>query len=705
MTPAGLAIHCETGAIACEPAVNEPPLLNRLGAETSPYLLQHAANPVDWYPWSEEALETARREDKPVLLSIGYSACHWCHVMAHESFEDPATAERMNALFVNVKVDREERPDLDRIYQLAHHVLSRRPGGWPLTVFLNPHNQLPFFIGTYFPRQPRYNLPGFVPLLEQAAGYYRSNRAELEQQNAALQQFLDDLPRHRGAPGELAQRLIDAATAELQKDFDADHGGFGGAPKFPHTSALQFLLERWQAGGRTDQAVLHAVVFTLGKMAGGGIYDQIGGGFCRYSVDAWWEIPHFEKMLYDNGPLLTLYACAWLVTGDAELREVAEQTGAWVMAEMEAPEGGYYASLDADSEGAEGRYYLWRRDQVRELLSADQARLVEAYYGLNQGPNFEGSWHLGRSGGDLAALAAAFGLAERQGRDLLAAARAKLLAARASRVRPGRDEKVLTSWNGLMIQGMAAAGRILGRADFVNSATRALAAVRRHCWRDGRLLAVYKDGQARFPAYLDDHAFLLDACLELLQCRWCGATLEWAVALADALLERFHDGVDGGFYFTAHDHESLVHRPKPLADESMPAGCAVAASALLRLGHLLGRSGYLEAVESGLRAAVGAVADYPLGHASLARALQLHLQGPRVVILRGLAEAMEPWQDLVRRCYDPRLLCLPIPSAATGLPEPLGRWNTDLPVAAQICDSGRCLPPVTYLEEFAELLG
>jgi uncharacterized protein YyaL (SSP411 family) len=674
---------------------------NRLAGETSPYLLQHAANPVDWYPWGEEALERARREDRPILLSIGYSACHWCHVMAHESFEDEATAERMNALFVNIKVDREERPDLDKIYQLAHQLLSRRSGGWPLTVFLNPHNQLPYFTGTYFPPRPAHNLPAFVNVLEQAAGYYHSNKAELDHHNTALQDFLGSMHKRQGGGEGIAPspRLLDAADRSMAQHFDKEHGGFGGAPKFPHTSALQYLLERWHCSGRTDDGLRHMACFSLEKMARGGLYDQIGGGFYRYSVDGWWEIPHFEKMLYDNGPLLGLYAQVWQVSGNALCREVAEETGDWVMREMQSREGGYYASLDADSEGEEGRFYLWRRDAVRRLLSGPEFSLAAACYGLEGSPNFEGAWHLQRTA-DPAAVAGRLGLEPASARELLACAEAKLLTAREERVRPGRDGKILTSWNALMIQGMALAGRVLKRADFIDSAEWALGLLRHRLWQDGRLRAAYKDGQAKFPAYLDDHAFLLDACLELVQSRWSATTLEWARTLADVLLERFYDSQNGGFYFTAHDHETLMHRPKPLADESMPAGCGVAAAALMRLGHLLGEGRYLEAAERTLAAAVSAVAEYPLGHAALLRALQLRLHGVRTVIIRGQPEAMESWVEFAHSVYDPALLCLAIPREAGMLPQPLSQWNTDLPVAALVCESTHCLPPIVSFQEF-----
>ncbi len=415
-------------------------LSNRLAGETSPYLLQHQANPVHWQPWDEGALACARRADKPILLSIGYSACHWCHVMAHESFEDAAVAAEMNRRFVNIKVDREERPDLDLIYQSAHQLLTGRAGGWPLTLFLAPDG-VPFFGGTYFPKSPRYGLPGFVDVCRQVDAAYRERRGDIDRQSLSLRAALGStLPRSDGDRELDAQPLADVRHALLQS-VDAEFGGFGAAPKFPHPTDLDFLLR--QNAGRA------AALLTLSRMADGGIYDQIGGGFFRYSVDARWEIPHFEKMLYDNGPLLALYAQAWRLTGEARYLAVCEETAAWLMREMQAPAGGYYSSLDADTEGEEGRHYVWDRDELRSALTAEEWHAVESLWGMNGPPNFEHRhWHL-----RIAEAAHATDV------PLLAAARTKLFAARERRPRPGRDEKILASWNALTVSGMAQAAR------------------------------------------------------------------------------------------------------------------------------------------------------------------------------------------------------------------------------------------------------
>src|SRR5438874_1183750 len=487
---------------------------NRLAQETSPYLQQHAGNPVDWHAWGEEALARAREEDKPILLSVGYSACHWCHVMAHESFEDPAVAEVMNRLFVNVKVDREERPDLDQIYQLAHQMLAQRPGGWPLTMFLTPDGA-PFFGGTYFPKEPRYNLPGFPQLLERVERIYREHRDDIGRQNETILATFESM--QPGAPAhhsELSAAPIAAALRSLKTSFDSRYGGFGGAPKFPHPADFEFCLRRSSAAG--DGAAERVATYTLERMALGGIYDQLGGGFSRYSVDAQWQIPHFEKMLYDNGPLLRLYCDAWTVTKNPLFARVADETAGWVMREMQSPEGGYYSSLDADSEHEEGKFYVWDRDEVRSMLTAEEYAAFAPRYGLDRPPNFEKRhWHLRITG-------------PAENEPLLTAARAKLFAAREKRVRPGRDEKVLVSWNALAIRGMAHAGRVFGRPEWIASARKALEFIRSRMWRGRKLLATYKDGRAHLNAYLDDYAFLIAALLELMQAEFSRLDLQFA---------------------------------------------------------------------------------------------------------------------------------------------------------------------------------
>jgi uncharacterized protein YyaL (SSP411 family) len=498
-----------------------------------------------------------------------------------------------------------------------------------------PQDLRPFFAGTYFPRESRHGLPAFTHLLEQIERAYREQRGPIEEQNAALMHALAEL---EPSPGEIPDRApLEGARRQLAGSFDADHGGFGRAPKFPHPTNLEFLLRHWSAtavAGRPDIQALHMATHTLGRMIRGGLTDQLGGGFCRYSVDDLWMIPHFEKMLYDNGPLLALCCDAWAATGDVLFRDAAVATADWVIREMQSPEGGYWSTLDADSEGHEGRFYVWQRDQVRALLTAEEYPVFAACYGLDRPANFEGDWHL--HGWRTPAQAAEhLGLGEDRAAALVASAKAKLFAARETRVRPGLDDKVLTSWNALMIKGMARAARVLRRSDYLASAEKALGFLRRTLWRDGRLLATYRAGQAHLDAYLDDYATLMDALLDLLQTRWRHEDLDWAITLADVLLQDFADPRDGGFYFTAEGHADLIHRSKPLGDESMPSGNGVAAQVLQRLGHLIGEPRYLAAAAGTLRLAAIPMSRIPYAHASLLCALDEYLDPPETVIIRG----------------------------------------------------------------------
>ncbi|MGH8682140.1 MAG: thioredoxin domain-containing protein [Burkholderiales bacterium] len=668
---------------------------NRLAHETSPYLRQHADNPVDWHPWGEEALRRARDEDKPILLSIGYSACHWCHVMAHESFEDPAVAQAMNELFVNVKVDREERPDLDQIYQVAHQMFNQRGGGWPLTAFLTP-DQVPFFVGTYFPKTRRYGAPAFPELLERVSRYYREHKDDLAQQRRAVTAAFERIqPESAKHAGEFSGEVIAEAIGGLKQSFDGEHGGFGGAPKFPHPTDLELLLRRHAATG--DAHALHVAVFTLERMAEGGIYDQVGGGFSRYSVDATWTIPHFEKMLYDNGPLLRLYAEAWAATGTPLFARVAAETAGWIMREMQSPEGGYYSSLDADSEHEEGKFYVWTPGEVARLLTPEEYAVVAPHYGLDTQANFEGGhWHL-HIAQPLRAVAATLARTEEDCAELLETARAKLLAARERRVRPGRDDKVLVSWNALAIRGMARAAAVLGRDDWLTSARRALDFIQRTMWRDGRLLATYKDGRAHLNAYVDDYAFLLDAVLEMLQVDFRGPDLAFARALADALLGRFEDAGAGGFFFTSHDHESLIHRPKPGHDNATPSGNGVAAFALARLGHLTGETRYLDAARRAVAAFYPAMERYPGGFAALSIALEEQLAPPAVAVLRGAKAELAAWLRELAPEHRPQRVVVAIDDAEGDLPPALDKPAAPGRVNAYVCRGVTCLAPVSEM--------
>ena len=675
---------------------------NRLADETSPYLQQHAENPVDWYPWGEAAFRLAREHDKPVLLSVGYSACHWCHVMAHESFEDPDVANVMNELFVNVKVDREERPDVDQIYQSAHQIFNQGAGGWPLTAFLTP-DQTPFFVGTYFPKAARYGRPGFVDLLKRLAEIYRDSKADIEKQNEAVRDTFARM-HAAGAPRHEAYSrapIADAVTS-LARNFDDEHGGFGGAPKFPHAPDLELLLRQHAIDGTEEP--LRMATLTLERMAEGGIYDQVGGGFARYSVDERWLIPHFEKMLYDNGPLLSLYADAWKVTRNPLFARVVEETAAWVVREMQSPEGGYYSTLDADSEGEEGKFYVWTRAEAEAAMTRDEYAVAAQHFGLDGDANFEGKhWNL-HIAKPIADVAAALDLPLEQAERRLASARAKLFAVREERVRPGRDEKVLASWNALMIRGMVRAGAAFHRRDWLDSARRALEFVRATLWKNGRLVATYKDGKAHLNAYLDDYAFLLDALIEAMQASFRRADLEWARSLAEVLLARFEDRPSGGFYFTSDDHEPLLHRPKPGHDNATPSGNGIATFALQRLGHLIGEPRYLEAAERAIGAFYPAMRRYPGGFATMLSALEEHLRPTRVLVLRGPDHELVAWRRVLDEAYRPDLLTLSIPAGEPGLPPVLDKPAQPGTVNAYLCQGVTCSAAVTSLADLERLL-
>ena len=679
-------------------------MANHLINQTSPYLQQHAHNPVEWYPWGEEALSRARAEGKPILLSIGYSACHWCHVMEHESFEDEDTARVMNELFINIKVDREERPDLDKIYQFAYQLLNQRGGGWPLNMFLTPDDHTPFFAGTYFPPVPRHGMPAFVEVLKSVAVFYREHPEDVHQQNNSVREYLQRASEGR-APmgGEIDAAVLDEARRQLENSYDEEYAGFGAAPKFPHPTNIERLLRHWSVTGRADKQALSMARTTLHAMASGGIYDQLGGGFCRYSVDAQWMIPHFEKMLYDNGPLLVLYADAYVATGDAVFRRVVEETAAWVMREMQAPDGGYYSTLDADSEGEEGKFYAWRLAEVQQQLNDQEYAVVRRHYGLDSTPNFEGAWHLHVSR-SLEDVASELRLDVEAVQRSLSAARQKLFAVRESRIRPGRDEKILTSWNGLMIKGMAVAGRRLGNREWINSAESALEFVRENLWIDGRLLATCKDGKAHLMAYLDDYVFLADGVLALLEARWRDDDWQFLVTLMDTVLEHF-SAENGGFYFTADDHEKLIQRPRPWMDEATPSGNGIAAQVLLRLGYVLGEARYLDAAEATLRAAWQDVQGFPHAHNALLTAAEEWLYPTETVMLRGPQAALAEWTEALAADYAPRRLVLAIPDNAAPLPGALAAFPAPTTgVVAHVCREGRCLTPLSDLKALQEIL-
>ena len=677
---------------------------NQLQHSTSPYLRQHAQNPVHWYPWGEQALQLAEATGKPILLSIGYAACHWCHVMAHESFEDETTAALMNELFINIKVDREERPDLDKIYQLAQQILTQHSGGWPLTMFLTHDTQQPFFGGTYFPPAPRHGLPGFQDLLQRVAQYYREQQPQIRQQESALKQVFNDLLATVPCVEDLDSSPLHTAREKLHEQFDSEFGGFGSAPKFPHPRTLELLLRQWRASSGAEQPDLHALymcALTLTRMAEGGIYDQVGGGFFRYSVDKYWMIPHFEKMLYDNAELLRVYAQAATATGDPLFKRVTHETAQWILRDMRSPDGLFWSALDADSEGHEGRYYVWENTSLARLLTANEFAVLAHRYGLDSAPNFEQRWHL-HSYRSLDDTAKALNMPLADAEHELQHARHKLLALRAQRTLPSLDDNILTSWNALLIAGLCQAARCLDDSTLIDTACTATDQLRKAVWHEGRLYAVQAGGKTQHPAYLDDHAFLLAALLELLQTRWRSHDLQWAIELAETLLHRFSDDERGGFYFTANDHESLIVRSKSFVDEAIPSGNAIAAQSLLRLGYLLGESRYLQAAERTLRADWASVQDHPSSHASLLIALSEYLQAPQLIIIRGNPEEALQWQRSLNQLYKPERMVFAIPPDVD-LPAQLALKTASESTLAYLCQGNHCDAPVHSLEALIAL--
>ncbi len=689
---------------------------NLLGEESSPYLLQHADNPVHWHAWNKDSLLLAKQANKPILLSIGYSACHWCHVMAHESFEDQQTAEVMNSLFINIKVDKEERPDLDKIYQTAHSMLTERPGGWPLTVFLTPDTHMPIFAGTYFPPQAKHGLPAFQTLLQQISEIWQTRQTDIESQSAALQDTYTRIYQAtRPTDSDFNHAVIDIARNQVEKQFDAINGGFSGAPKFPHPAILEFTLKHWchtKKNGRPDPRILHSAIYTLEKMANGGVFDHLGGGFCRYSTDERWMIPHFEKMLYDNGPLLSLYSQAWKLNAEPLFYDAACGTADWVMREMQSAEGGYYSAQDADSEGSEGKFFVWSQDEINTILkqaeelegiTAEAIKLFRKRFGFNKNENFEGAWHL--HGYEAEALlakkskipAAVLHTQFQQIRQLF-------FTRREQRIHPDTDTKILCSWNGLMIHGMAMAGRLLQKPEYTESAMRAACYLKQHCWKDGQLFASIKDGKATLNAYIDDYAFLIYGLLELLQNQWNHELYSWAQQLADTLLSHFEDTEFGGFYFTSHQHEDLIQRLKSFSDDAIPAGNGIAALALNRLGLLSGKQHYIVSAENCLKSAWTSINSAPISHCALLNALSEYLTPPDILIIREQAVETDSektsWKQQAQQYYLPTTLVYTIPADETP-PKSLANKTpaADHGNIAYPCSGLQCFPAINTRSE------
>ena len=669
---------------------------NRLANETSPYLLQHAENPVDWYPWGEEALNRARNEDRPILLSIGYSACHWCHVMERESFENHDIAALMNEHFVNIKVDREERPDLDAVYMEAVQMLTGS-GGWPMTVFLTPEGR-PFYGGTYFPPEDRPGMPGFPRLLAAASQAYHTNKSEIDR---VTRQLSDQMGRTGQMPRgftPLTTEVMHGAYSQLATQFDHLNGGFGNAPKFPQPMTPEFLLRYYRHG--FNARALEMVELTLQKMAYGGMYDQVGGGFHRYSTDAYWLVPHFEKMLYDNALLARLYLHAWQITGNSEYRRITEETLDYVLREMTDSAGGFYSAQDADSEGVEGKFFVWTPDELRPLLGED-ADLIMGYYGVTERGNFEGS-NILNVPVPPAQFANRMDLAEDNLSDTIARARAILLEVREQRIHPLLDDKVLTSWNGLMLRAFAEAGAALGRSDYVDAA-RGNAAFVLDNMRDanGRILRTWRNGEAKLLGYLEDYACLADGLIALheatLEPRW----LVEAVSLADGMVDLFWDDAVGGFYDTGSDHEQLVIRPRDVFDNAQPCGGSVASDVLLRLGVITGNDDYSSKGATPLRALQQLLGRAPGATGHWLAALDFYVSLPREIVIVGStdADSTRSMLNAVNSRFMPN-------KVAVGMADPDNPPLKDSPLlehramqdgqpTAYVCENYACQLPVT----------
>src|SRR5215207_7539581 len=609
-------------------------MTNRLAQETSPYLLQHKNNPVDWYPWGEEALEKARAEDKPILLSVGYSACHWCHVMERESFEDEATAEIMNKHFVNIKVDREERPDVDSIYMSAVQAMTRH-SGWPMTVFMTPAGA-PFYGGTYFPPVPSRGMPSFKQVRLSLADAYANRREEVLASAENVREFLKESSTASIPRSEVSEGLLTHAANALAGQIDNRFGGFDGAPKFPQAMNLEVLLRHHKRTG--ERSALDGVELTCRQMAKGGIYDQLGGGFSRYSVDGYWLVPHFEKMLYDNALLSRLYLETYQATGDTFYRRIAEETLDYVLRDMTSEEGGFYSAEDADSEGEEGKFYVWTPDELEATLDPDEVSLAARYWDVTERGNFEGKniLHVARPP---EAVADEFGLSTEELFARIATIRAKLFAVREERVRPGRDEKILAAWNGLMLRSLALASRVIGREDYLEAAIKNATFIVEKLKEDGRIHRSYKGGRARFNGYLEDYAMAADGLVALYEATFDTRWLLEADALLDAVSELFWDEKKRAFYDTPADHEELVTRPRDVYDNATPSGTSVAAEVLLKLALFLDRGDYRQRAEDVLEKLAGGMEKVPSGFGRLLCALDLSTSETREVAIIGDPEA------------------------------------------------------------------
>ncbi len=683
--------------------------MNQLSKESSLYLRQHAENPVNWHPWGSAALDAAKNENRPILLSIGYSACHWCHVMAHESFEHEETARLMNGLFVNIKVDREERPDLDRIYQLSHQLLTGRGGGWPLTVFLDPVEHIPFFAGTYFPLEARYGMPSFRDLLTRVHQWYKQNHKEVMGQNNKLREAITAINQptltiNTEAGDHREALILQTATQQLLSRHDPVNAGYGNAPKFPQAPLLGAVNALSRPVSETSGALLaKSLEFTLETMAHSGLRDHLDGGFFRYCVDATWTIPHFEKMLYDNAMLLPLYAEGARRWSNPLMKEAAEGIASWLQTSMGHASGGYAASIDADADGEEGSFHVWHKDEIEQLLPDSTRQIFCRSYGLDQPPNFEGkAWHLVRRC-SAAELAEAMDSSEQDIEKALQKARAVLVSEREKRVHPTLDGKRLTSWNALLAEGLVRAGLALDRDDWLDSADQIIQFIHSQAWNGKSLLAVCYEDEAKLVAYLDDYAWLLNAIMLYLQARWKNEYVHFAIQLGDALLARFQDTEHGGFFFSDTAVDVPIARSMIFQDDATPSGNAIAAHALVKLGSLIGKYQYTEAAERCLARAMDLLEQSPLAGASLLPMLQESVDPRPHIIISGTdigqCEELKQWAN---SSY--QVDCYVIGQAKDSLPGILAEYRSNEPVTAWVCQGMKCLPPAESREALKQRL-
>jgi uncharacterized protein len=676
-------------------------MANRLAHETSPYLLQHANNPVDWYSWGPEALDRARSENRPILLSIGYAACHWCHVMEHESFEDRATAALMNERFVNIKVDREERPDLDAIYMQAVQAMTGH-GGWPMTVFLTPDG-VPFYGGTYFPKDDRHGMPSFTRILTTVSDAYRAKPADIARTAESVREMYRVTIEPTRSAGPLSAELLDGAYRALSQRYDELDGGFDGAPKFPQTMSLDFLLRYWAR--RDVENALAIVSHSFKQMARGGIYDQVGGGFARYSVDAQWLVPHFEKMLYDNALLIRLGAHLWQATEDAEVRRVVEETIDWAIREMRSPEGGFYSSYDADSEGHEGKFYVWSAEEFDRVLGKD-APLMRAYWGVTADGNFEGSNILFVKG-DRRALAARFSVSEDGLDQTIRRAKSALYEVRQQRVWPGCDDKILASWNGLMVRGIAEAARAFANEKYRAVAIDSATFLFENLVNDGRVLRSFKDGRARIAGYLEDHASLGLAALAIYELTFDGSWLDKARRLGDSVVRWFWDDETGAFYDTASDHEQLIVRPREVSDNATPSGTSLAVELLLRLAELFGDADDRRRATYVVESLAPAIGRYPSAFGNILGCADMLINGAIEVAIVG-DPASDDFRALDRMAAERYVPSLVLAGGAPRDDDTIAllsaRDTRDGQATAYVCRNYACEEPATTRDQLDDQL-